>query len=290
MSYGVRNTLILLFVLAVFIGGGWGYIYYYQKPQIKELKGELQKTRQELNSKQQTADQYPILQKQYKEARSFFNNYNKALYPNSNEDLVYEFLSNVGTGSAYTDFSFSFTDSTTYGQYGTMEMLIEGEGYYRNVNNFIRQIELSRPLNKVSKVDMSPINELESYGKVKFNFILTSFYDRVKLLGEADLSITNNLYGSVHNPFFPLIRSIEPNEDNLVNVESSSLMAVSSNQIFMIDQNGVMKKLSIGDDVYLGELTQINVNEGSATFRLNRGGIIDQLTLQVNKDENERSN
>ncbi|NGP87989.1 type 4a pilus biogenesis protein PilO [Fodinibius halophilus] len=290
MSYGVRNTLILLFVLTAFIGGGWGYIYFYQKPQIKELKKDVQETRQELNNKQQTADQYPLLQEQFKEAKSFFNNYNKALYPSSNEDLVYEFLTNVGRGSAYTDFSFSFIDSTEYGQYGTIKMVITGEGYYRNLNNFIRQIELSRPLNKVSGVKVNPINDLESYGKVDFNFTLTSFYDRVKLLGEPDLAIKNNLLGSVHNPFFPLIRTVKHNDDNLVNVESSSLVAISSDQVFMIDQNGVMKKLSIGDDVYLGELTKINVNKGSATFRLNKGGIIDQLTLQVNKDENESSN
>lgn len=290
MSYGVRNTLILLIVLTLFVGAGGGYIYYYQKPEIERLQKEVEKTRQTLDEKQQIADRYPALQNQFNEARKFFNNYNKSLYGSSNEDHVYDFLNDINSGSAYTNFTFSFSDSTEYGQYGTMTMQVTGEGYYRNVNNFIRQIELSKPLNKISGVTVNPINELESYGKVSFNFTITSFYDRVKLLGDPDLSITNNLLGSIYNPFYPLIRSIQQNEQNLVNVEQSSLIALSGNRAFLLDQNGVMQKISEGDEVYLGTLTSIDVNQGSATFRLNKGGIIERLTLQVNKEANQSSN
>jgi Tfp pilus assembly protein PilO len=287
MSYGVRNTIILLIVLTTFIGAGWSYLYFYQKPKVDQLEQEVQQTREELNQKQQKADQLPVLENQFKEATKFFNNYNKGLYPNSNEDNVYDFLDRVSTGSAYTEFTFSFSDSTTYGKYGTIAMQVTGQGYYRNFNNFIRQIELSKPLNKVSGITVSPINELESYGKVNYQFSLMSFYDRVKLLGESSLTITNNLMGSVNNPFFPLIRSVRGNENNLVNVENSSLLAISPNKIFLLDQYGVMKRLSEGDEVYLGQLSSINIDEGTASFTLNKGGIIERITLQVNNDEDE---
>lgn len=290
MSYGVRNTIILLVVLATFIGGGWSYIYFYQQPKLEELKQNVEQTRNDLNQKQQTANQLSTLQNQYDEATNFFNNYNKGLYPNSNEDNVYDFLDKVSTGSAYTNFTFSFSDSTTYNQYGVISMQVTGEGYYRNFINFIRQIELSKPLNKVSQVTVDPINELDSYGKVNYRFSLQSFYDRVKLLGEADLTIRDNLLGSVYNPFYPLIRSVEGNENNLVDVENSSLIAISSNKVFLLDQQGKMQRLSEGDDVYLGELSSINIDEGTALFTLNKGGIIERVTLQVNNDQNESSN
>jgi Tfp pilus assembly protein PilO len=287
MSYGLRNTIILLVVLTTFIGGGWSYIYFFQQPQLEDLEQNVEQARQELDQKQQKADQLPVLENQFKEATKFFNNYNKGLYPNSNEDNVYDFLDRVSTGSAYTEFTFSFSDSTTYGKYGTIAMQVTGQGYYRNFNNFIRQIELSKPLNKVSGITVSPINELESYGKVNYQFSLMSFYDRVKLLGESSLTITNNLMGSVNNPFFPLIRSVRGNENNLVNVENSSLLAISPNKIFLLDQYGVMKRLSEGDEVYLGQLSSINIDEGTASFTLNKGGIIERITLQVNNDEDE---
>jgi len=290
MSYGVRNTIILLIVLSVFIGAGWSYIYFYQQPKLQELKGQVEEKRQELNEKQQIADRYPTLKNQYEEATRFFNNYNKALYGNSNEDNVFDFLNNINSGSAYTNFTFSFTDSTQMDQYGVMTMKVTGQGYYRNFVNFIRQIERNKPLNKIDQLTISPINQLESYSRVNYSFTLESFYDRVKLLGKPDWSIENNLVGSVYNPFYPLIRSVKGNEDNLVNVQQSSLVAVSADQVFLLDQSGRMKKLSPGDEVYLGELTEINVNQGSASFELNRGGIVEEITMQVNNDENQSSN
>lgn len=290
MSYGVRNTLILLVVLVTFVGGGWSYLYFYQEPRIAELESQVQQKRQDLQSKQKIANRYPVLNNRYEKATEYFNNFNKALYPNSNEDNVYDFLNTISSGSAYTDFTFNFSDSTAQGQYGTMSMQVSGQGYYRNFINFVRQIELSTPLNKISQVSISPINELESYGMVDFNFSLTSFYDRSKLLGEPNNEVSNNILGSVYNPFFPLIRSIQPNENNLVNIEESTLLAVSSNQVFLLDQNGVMQKLSQGDDVYLGELSSINVNQGTASFVLNKGGIVERVTLQTNNEENQSSN
>jgi len=290
MSYGLRNTIILLVVLVTFVAGGWSYIYFYQEPEIENLNSQVQKTRQNLRSKQQIANQYPILSKRYDKAVEFFHNYNKALYPNSNEDNVFDILNNISAGSAYTDFTFDFQDSTKHGKFGTMKMKITGNGYYRNFINFIRQIELSKPLNKIAGLTISPIDKLDSYGKVDFNFIIRSYYDRVKLLGKPDLAITNNMLGSVYNPFFPLIRSVKKNDDDLINIDKSKLLAVSGNRAFLLDQNGKMQTLTKGDDVYLGKLSSINVKRGAASFTLNKGGIIDRVTLQVNNDANQSSN
>jgi hypothetical protein len=125
---------------------------------------------------------------------------------------------------------------------------------------------------------------LESYGKVNFTFSLASFYNRSAELSQSGMGITNNIFGSVHNPFYPLIRSIKPNEDNLINVEQSTLLALSADRIFLIDQKGVLQNLSIGEDVYLGELTSVSINRGTATFVLNKGGIIERVTLKINDD------
>lgn len=282
MSYGLRNTLILLTVLTVFATGGGAYIYFYQLPEIEELESEVQTQRAELREKQQIASTYPGLVEQFEEATEFYNNYEKSLYSNSNEDRVYDFINNLNTGLAYTDFNFSFQDSTQHDQYGIITMEIEGEGYYRNFVNYLRQIELSRPLNKINAVNITPINELEEYGKIQFDFVLRSFYDRGSLLNEGEAEITNNLVASVPNPFYPLIRDVEQNTDDEINVENSKLIALSSNRLFLLDQNGMLQRLREGDQVYLGRLSDIDLNDREATFVLNKGGIIEQVTLQVN--------
>lgn len=284
MSYGVRNTLILLVVLTLFVGGGWSYLYFFQRPTIEKLKVQTEDATKELNEKQQIANQYPVLLNQYEKATVYYNNYDKSLFSSNNEDIVFQLLNIMNSGSADTEFTFSFTDSVSKKDYGIMNMKITGQGYYRNLINFIRKIELSKPLTKISNVKLDPINELESYGKVTYTFSLASYYARTELLGEPDLRISNDVLGRVHNPFYPLIRSVKPNENNLVNVEQSTLVALSPSGIFLIDQTGVLQKIIIGEEVYLGELTSININEGTASFVLNKGGIIERVTLEINDD------
>lgn len=272
-----------MFVLVLFVSTGWSYLKFVQEARIEELEVELAAKQTELNRKQAIADQYETLIEQTQNARYYISNYDKVLYTSSNEDKVFDFLNQLNTGNSVVDFSFAFVDSTTQGEYGIINMDISGSGYYRNVINFIRKIEYSKPLNKVSQLTISPINDLENYGRVNFSFALRSFYDRIRLLENPSYDITSNTLRALYNPFFPLIRDIEPNEEDLTNVENSTLLALSNEKVFLLDQNGMMQKIEIGDEVYLGTLESINLNERSATFELNKGGLIERVTLEAEK-------
>lgn len=288
MSYALRNSLILLVVLILFVGAGWSYFYFVQMPEIESLEEQVEAKSQELREKREIASRYPTVLEQFENATFFINNFEKTLYPDSNEDRVFDFMNNLNTGNSYTDFSFSFSDSTAQDQYGVMTMNISGEGFYRYLVNFIRKMEYSKPLNKISNLDITPINDLENYGRVSFNFTLNSYYDRATEFGSPTMDIANTTFSSLHNPFFPLIREIEPNEENLTDIEASDLLALSSNRAFLLDQTGQLQKIRLGEQVYLGSLTNINLSEGSATFQLNKGGIIERITLEVNNENEEQ--
>lgn len=281
MSYGIRNSLILLVVLALFVAGGWGYISYFQQPEIDRLESEIEDKSSELQEKQQIADQYETVLNQYENARFYVNNFEKTLFPTSNTDRVFDFLNNLNQGSAYTDFSFSFSDSTAQGEFGIITMDISGSGYYRFLNNFIRQIEYSQPLSKIIELEVNPINELESYGRVNFDFSLQSYYDRQRLTESDSFEMASASMASLYNPFYPLIRDIPPNEEDLANIEQSDIVALSSNKVFILNQSGSLQRLQVGDRVYLGSLQSIDIEERTATFELNKGGIIELVTLEV---------
>jgi len=281
MSYALRNSLILLVVLVLFMAGGWGYISYFQVPEIEELEEEKAELTTELQQKQQVANQYNTVLEQFENAKFYINNFDKVLYESSNEDRVFEYLNQLNQGSSFTDFSFAFSDSVSQGQYGIITMNISGTGYYRALVNFVRQLEFSQPLNKVSGLNITPLDNVEDYGKVDYNYTIQSYYDRQKILEAQPFEISENIYASLANPFFPLIRDIKPNTDNLTNVEESRILALSTEKVFLLDQQGMMKELEIGDKVYLGELKSINLNEGLAKFELNKGGIIELVTLEV---------
>ncbi len=285
MSYALRNSLILLFVLLLFVGAGWAYIYFVQEPEIEELTQQVEAKTSELREKQQIANQYTTVLEQFENATFFIENFDKTLYTDSNEDRVFDFMNNLNTGNSYTDFTFAFSDSTAQDQYGVMSMNISGEGFYRYLINFIRKMEYSKPLNKISNLDVTPINDLENYGRVSYSFTLNSYYDRATEFGSPTMDIESPTYASLHNPFFPLIREIEPNEENLTDIEQSELIALSSNRAFLLDQTGELQKIGLGESVYLGALTNINLSEGTATFQLNKGGIIERITLEVNNEE-----
>lgn len=285
MSYALRNSLILLVVLLLFVGAGWSYIYFVQEPQIEELQQQVDAKTSELREKQQIANRYSTVLEQFENATFFIENFDKTLYTDSNEDRVFDFMNNLNTGNSYTDFAFAFSDSTAQDQYGIMSMNISGEGFYRYLINFIRKMEYSKPLNKISNLDITPINDLENYGRVSYSFTLNSYYDRATEFGSPTMDVVSPTYSSLHNPFFPLIRDVEPNEENLTDIEQSELIALSSNRAFLLDQTGELQKIRLGGNVYLGSLTNINLSEGTATFQLNKGGIIERITLEVNNEE-----
>jgi len=100
----------------------------------------------------------------------------------------------------------------------------------------------------------------------------------------VDLMASSRAEQITHNPFYPHIHSIPTNRQNLVDVSKSRIIGLTSNQVYLIDQSGEMQTLSRGSNVYLGTLTRINQKQQYAVFQLNRGGVREQVTLHVEKN------
>jgi hypothetical protein len=285
MSYALRNTLILLFFFLLLAGGGISYIYFVQNSQIEELEEDLAANRAEYNELSAIADNYPFVQQAVESAEEFIENYDKSLFPTHQPDQIYKFLSEINFTWPRVEFNFNFTDSSNVEQYGIITSSVSGLGSYRAIYNFINHIENSMPVQKIRNLQISPINQVGEYGNANFTFDIDSYYDRSNYFDteEEDLFMAMSEPVMFHNPFFPLIRDIEPNEDNLTDVENSRLIGLSNSRIFLRNQQGELVNLMEGDQVYLGNLRNINVQTGTATFRLNKGGIIEDVTLEVRR-------
>ncbi|MEX0994025.1 MAG: hypothetical protein WD599_00770 [Balneolaceae bacterium] len=284
MSYALRNTIILLLVFTLIAGVGYSYIYFFQERTIDELYEKLGQLEEEFDQMQRTAELYPELQSRFEHSENFVESFDKTLFQTNNPDRIFKFLSEINVLTPQVEFNYIFNDSTLQEQYGVIQSSINGDGPYRSVVHFLNRIENSMPIQKINELILSPIqSDGGTYGYVSFSFELNSYYDRSDFFdtGEEELSIVSNLPSRFHNPFFPLIREIGPNVDNLVNIENSRLIGISSSRIFLRDQNDRLVNLSVRDPVYLGSLESIDIQEGRATFRLNKGGIIDIVTLEV---------
>jgi hypothetical protein len=285
MSYALRNTLILLFFFILLAGGGISYIYFVQNSQIEELEEDLAANRAEYNELSAIADTYPFVQQAVESAEEFIENYDKSLFPNHQPDQIYKFLSEINFTWPRVEFNFTFSDSSNVEQYGIITSSVSGLGSYRAIYEFINHIENSMPVQKIRNLQISPINQVGEYGNANFTFDIDSYYDRSNQFNteEEDLFMAMREPALFHNPFFPLIRDIEPNEENLTDVENSRLIGLSNSRIFLRNQQGELVNKMVGDPVYLGILRAINVQAGTATFRLNKGGIIEDVTLEVRR-------
>lgn len=281
MSYALRNTLILLAVLGVLLFGGWGYLHFVQTKEIASLEKQLTEKKHKLRDDQNVADRYESVLRQYAIMQTRLKDFDKVLFPKLDASDVYAYLDKVSRGDAYLNINFTLEDSVNHKKYGYIKTNLVGDGTYRNLYNLIYVLEHSRAINKVQNLVVNPVNQLDKYSQVNYSFELESFYDRGHPGEPASLTLVNPNLRVKRNPFYPLIRSIEPNDNNLPNVEQSKLIAVGSGFAFMLDQDGKIDKLQVGDKVYLGTLNSVDISKRTATFFLNKGGIFDKVTLKV---------
>ncbi|MFP8488336.1 hypothetical protein ACKGJO_04480 [Gracilimonas sp. Q87] len=291
MSYGVRNTIILLVALLLLGGGAFAYIQFIQVPELDKLEAALQEKQQDYNNKKAISDAFPQLNENYQNALSIIENYDKSLYKTPNPDDVFDYLNFIRNSSENLRvfFDFNFVDSTAQDQYGIIRSNLNGYGNFENVVNFINTIENSQLLNKVTALSLVPPggnNEAQELTDITFNFTLESYYERIPIQENVTRTniLTRNQQVSVYNSFYPLIQpSVPPNTDNLINIEQSRIIGMTASRIFIVDQGGSVQSLTVGDDVYLGSLQSIDINNKTATFNLNKGGITELVTLELER-------
>lgn len=294
MSYALRNTIILTVAFLLMATGSWSYLHFIQDAQIKELQTTLQKKQKELSTDQSIAKRYEYVLNAYAKTKYKLEVFPKMLPTDVKTYDVYDFLDRASRGNAYTDLNFTFLDSLKHKNYGIIRANINGTGYYRYVYNLVHTIEASYPLSKVKNLIINPYIHEESttdasgkkrkkvtYQQVAFTFQLNTYYNRTGLKTSDVLAVSHIGVDKVHNPFYPLIHDVPPNTNDLANVEKSKLVGIGEGVIYIVDQNGRVRKLSIGDKVYLGRLESIDINDKSARFYLNKGGIFDKVTLKA---------
>jgi hypothetical protein len=290
MKYSIRNTLILFFTLAIMAGGGWLYIHNYFSSDIEEARAELDEKQSEFDELQAYANQFPVAQANYNDILYQRLNFPKELLQSHNPSDLYNYLQLLNTDLSFTGLNYSFQDSVLLEDHGMIIAEISGEGEYDNLVNFLYRIEYSRPLVKVLSVSLENSEIYDQLNTVFFTVNVAAYYRRGNWSNYyANMSTVPPRGDIDYNPYYPLIHDVPPNEENLPDVDASRLVALTGISAHIVDQNGSLVRLKVGDRVYLGNLREIDVQEGEAVFVLNRGGIVDRvvLTLQSATSEQE---
>ena len=288
MSYAVRNTLILLSTLVILIAGGWLYLRQFPDKKLEAYETVVAQREKDLVSFKAKSESFNLVREQYIRSLYRKENYNKELFASNNVADIYDFIRRLNDGPAFTQLNFSTVDSLVRDQYGYVTVQLDGTSSYRNFYSFLSRIEKSRPIMNVIRLQVQPKTAPEELQDVVFILTARVFYARGNTTSTSLRTILTNIPSLRHNPLAPLIHAIPSNTDNLSNLESSRLVAVTAGSAFIVDQSGRMVRIDVGGRVYLGFLERISQSSGSATFRLNKGGIEETMTLRIGQPNNSK--
>jgi hypothetical protein len=290
MNRKIKNTLALVAVLLTILLLGYGFIFILQKPKITEKNKEVVSLKQ--------FDYDPaILNQQLEEKLKKANILDSLLSArkfnipqNLSQLRFYDFINLVSTKlSSEAKFDVEYIETTPYKEFYYFEYKIGGYGKFRDLYQLVYAIEQSKEVKKITELTLS---SLVSVRDSKEPFFLVNFSMKVKVFFSSDdrfassEHVENDLnIGSIHDIFFPLIRTdIPPNFDGLLDVQGARLLALVPEGAFVSDMKGNSYLLIEGDQVYLGYLTKIDYKNNSVKFILNKGGIVENVSLELERE------
>jgi len=141
-------------------------------------------------------------------------------------------------------------------------------------------LENGRKLYKISKISIQSAevtNDSLEYPSIelKYDMEVDAYFTSERTLGMPVMKPDSTPQPITSNPFFPSILAQTPaNVRKLINVDKISVKATANGKALIMIEDGRIITLQIGDEVYLGKVSNIIPKEGAVEFTLNDGGIV----------------
>ncbi len=306
----IAYNVIILALLAVLVTGGGVYMTFVKQPKeiekleqaekIARLKeAEVSALLAEENSSSETA----------REAVQKWKARYKVIPAKLTSADVVNFV-NQRSLSGFKNFDIVVESNNSTPDFKYYTLKISGRGFYTSLYQFIWEVENHRDFYRIRDVQLDQIDLItqdeetgnnKSQVMVSFNFKLDSYYggstglsapigdplseDEVLPTSAANVDLPPVPSGVLPksrpevNPFYPLIlEDVPPNTYERINMDEATLVSIVGREA-VVKEGEQYHQVKVGDQVYLGEITRIDANEGKVVARLNRGGIIDEVEL-----------
>ncbi|MEM8485653.1 MAG: hypothetical protein AAF564_08885 [Bacteroidota bacterium] len=226
------------------------------------------------------------------------------------------------TASGFKNFDVTATGTKTEPDYSYHTYAVDGRAYFPSLYKFIWDIENNRNFYRINDLTLDEIDLISTDKKtgkermqimVSFRMTLNAYYS-----GTEGVSAPEDLFAELMegellptgwssqlppvpkdilpdnapaiNPFYPgILKNIPPNTDGLLEIEAvgTELISIVGGKAVFRDESGY-RTLGVGDNIYLGEITDIDPLSGKVDARLNKGGIIDRVEVFLNNEESYR--
>lgn len=291
MSRKLKNTLGLVGLLLIVIAAGIVYNYFIQESSIKNRQDKLKKLQSFNYKTDEITQQLKDLSKRANVLDSLLASRRFNIPYNLSSINFFKFMNSISsTFSPVTKINVEYVDKFDEKEFTYYEYKIEANGEYNDIFKIIYSIEHSKELKKIKSVSINSIVSSDKNKVPEFlvrSTIITDVYfahnDRfaTKKLLENDLTARPQ-----YDIFYPLIRNeIPPNNEGLLDVQGAKLLAIIPEGAFLSDSNGKTFLLWEGEQVYLGYLTKIDYDNNKVNFIINKGGIIEKVSLSLEKEK-----
>lgn len=293
MSSKVKNTIIILVILIGIIIGGGLYNYLLLKGKIDDREQKIKDLKLYQLDTDELNLQLTSLKNKVAQLDSILANRKYNIPFNLPQSDFFDFINQISysfSPLSYVNIEYKEMEVTT--NFNIYHYTLNGIAEFNDLNRLIYAIEESKLLKKISGVDITNNVKVDEDGTphylVSFKFEVSVYYsndDRFYVKEYTENSLEPN---PAYDIFYPLIRNeIPPNKEGLLDVQTATLLALIPDGAFLADAKGSTFLLWEGDQVYLGYLTNINYQTNEVNFVLNKGGVIETITLQLDRKKAE---
>lgn len=293
MSSKVKNTIIILIIfIAIFIGGGF-FHFFLQKGKINDRQKKIHDLKLYQLDTDALNQQLDLLKKHVAELDSILVNRKYNIPYHLTQASFFDFVNQVSFNFSQNSFvNIEFTETETSADYNIYHYNLNGIAEFNDFIKLIYAVEESKQLKKVSDIDLTNNIKVEQDGTphflVTYKFKAKVYYSNDNRFFVKNFKENQIIPNPIYDFFYPLIRNeIPPNKDKLLDVQSAHLLALIPDGAFLSDASGNTYLLWEGDQVYLGYLTNINYQNNEVNFVLNKGGIIENYNLKLEKEKKQ---
>ena len=320
MPTKVIYNIVILAVVWVFIIGAGVYITMFEQPEdldrVEKAGKVIRLKNAELTSL--TSEHSLSTEKADNALNKWLARYKVIPDQLSSPEVIGYF--NELTRSGFEVFDISNSGMEDEGDYSYHSFSVSGRGYFSELYRIVWELENNRYFYRIPEltlIHMDIITEDEDTGNevmkvmVSFQMQIDAIFSGADGMSALDKDGVTEAAGALpisrakserppvpgsvlpderpaRNPFFPLIMDrLPPNTHGLINIEQAQLVSIVGNRAFF-KEDEAYRSVGQGEDVYLGQITEVDPTEGRVKARLNKGGIIDAVELYLLTGEQYR--
>lgn len=293
MNKKLISTLSVLALLIIILVAGGIYIFVVQRGDISERQEKLDELNKNVYDPVELDNRYQEMERKSAELDSILAHREFNIPQNISSIKFYNFINNiVANFPKETTVNVEYLRQAPDKEFFFHEYKLTGGGNYNDVYKMVYAIEQSKELKKINKLSLTNLVKTDKEVPlflVNFELIAQVYFSSDNRFAPAEY-VENNLgTGPIYDAFYPLIRNeIPPNVDNLLDVQGARLLALIPEGAFVADTKGNTYLVWEGEQVYLGYLTKIDYDNNTVSFILNKGGIIEQVSLQLDRNLNKK--